>query len=531
MSDRQPLLGYPDEDRVWDRVESGPADLEHTIGVEEVFDQHPSDVLRLLQSHGVRKVAEFSVQDKLILGKIGDDSIVTMGADRPDIDYEAAWRRELGEPSTKPAGWTASIPVCAYVVTVRDAVAADKKGLLQPLLKRWQAGGMSFAAFALPPVQAVIDWKWSRFCRHLLLWELGFFMLWLASFFCFTIFFQDEDTHLSLRELLATSRGRITVACDAVALLAMTPFVIIEVSTMVAYGLLGWATVWNVLDACTYIVQIAVVMMHVGRLNINSDWLSILAATQCVLLLFRLQYFSRVFPATRFSFLDSLKEVLHDVKMYLLFLVLVMLGFATSFHVLYRRDQEKHDEFSNMGKSFVTMVTWVAGNAELTPLYKDAHNPMAASILGILYVFILATVLTNLLISIMTTSLEKVTKDEGLRMLLSKAQAIDELEATIPPFVERFFPNLYPPFLHVLRTDPDKLDSVKLDKLWANSGEDESEELLEGGKTPQTSSGQQQADVSGLAAKVDALSADVAEIKALLQRLAAQGPEISVAEQ
>lgn len=40
---------------------------------------------------------------------------------------------------------------------------------------------------------------------------------------------QDEDTHLSLRELLATSRGRITVACDAVALLAMTPFVIIEV--------------------------------------------------------------------------------------------------------------------------------------------------------------------------------------------------------------------------------------------------------------------------------------------------------------
>lgn len=31
-----------------------------------------------------------------------------MGADRPDIDYEAAWRRELGEPSTKPAGvlWT-----------------------------------------------------------------------------------------------------------------------------------------------------------------------------------------------------------------------------------------------------------------------------------------------------------------------------------------------------------------------------------------------------------------------------------------
>ena len=105
-----------------------------------------------------------------------------------------------------PAGWTSRIPVCAYVVSIRDAAAADKDGLLQvwcsaagagaapprvaraavwvlqaapdppqppppcaccprppqPLLKRWQAGGLSYAAFALPAVQATIDWKWNR---------------------------------------------------------------------------------------------------------------------------------------------------------------------------------------------------------------------------------------------------------------------------------------------------------------------------------------------------------------------------------
>jgi hypothetical protein len=38
----------------------------------------------------------------------------------------------------------------------------------------------------------------------------------------------------------------------------------------------------------------------------------------------RLQYFSRLFRATRFSFLDSLKEVLHGVKFYLLFLLLIV---------------------------------------------------------------------------------------------------------------------------------------------------------------------------------------------------------------
>lgn len=55
-----------------------------------------------------------------------------------------------------PAGWSNTITVCAYVVNIRDAAAADKHGLLQPLLKRWQAGGLSYAAFALPAVQAVI---------------------------------------------------------------------------------------------------------------------------------------------------------------------------------------------------------------------------------------------------------------------------------------------------------------------------------------------------------------------------------------
>lgn len=49
----------------------------------------------------------------------------------------------------------------------------------------------------------------------------------------------------------------------------------------------------NVNDMATYIIQVAVVVMHIGRLSISSDWLSILASAQCILLLFRLQYFSR----------------------------------------------------------------------------------------------------------------------------------------------------------------------------------------------------------------------------------------------
>lgn len=47
----------------------------------------------------------------------------------------------------------------AYVVTIRDAAAPEHRGLLQPLLKRYQARRCSSAVFALPAAQAVIQFK------------------------------------------------------------------------------------------------------------------------------------------------------------------------------------------------------------------------------------------------------------------------------------------------------------------------------------------------------------------------------------
>lgn len=40
-------------------------------------------------------------------------------------------------------------------------------------------------------------------------------------------------------------------------------------------------------------MQIGIAVMHLGRLYLASGWLSVLVAFQCVLLWFRLNYFSR----------------------------------------------------------------------------------------------------------------------------------------------------------------------------------------------------------------------------------------------
>lgn len=49
-------------------------------------------------------------------------------------------------------------------------VLPGARGLLQPLLKRYQARGCPVSVFGLPAVQAIINFKWTTWARR---WVLG----------------------------------------------------------------------------------------------------------------------------------------------------------------------------------------------------------------------------------------------------------------------------------------------------------------------------------------------------------------------
>ncbi len=67
---------------------------------------------------------------------------------------------------------------------------------------------------------------------------------------------QDEDLSLTLSQLVETKRGIITVACEALALLGMTPFIYIEICTVLEYGPKRWLSIWNLMDLATYFLQV-----------------------------------------------------------------------------------------------------------------------------------------------------------------------------------------------------------------------------------------------------------------------------------
>eukprot|EP00879_Flechtneria_rotunda_P016529 GHRR01017298.1.p1 GENE.GHRR01017298.1~~GHRR01017298.1.p1 ORF type:complete len:419 (+),score=119.78 GHRR01017298.1:343-1599(+) len=396
--DTEPLL-VADREAPWNDVETPPDAASPPITVQQLILQDPNHVIQYIAKKGVIKLGEFKVQDSLMFAATKGNPFVAIGSPNRDVDYQHMWCRYLENigrrHSRQRTGWSRRVTVEAFVVNIKDAAAPDESGLINPLLDRYNAGGCHYSVFGLPAVQAVLQFKWETFAGKWVTFEFVCFLVWLISFSIFMLLFQDEDLSMSLRQLVSTPTGIVTVVCECLALVAMTPFFIIELGSVKAYAR-GWLSVWNALDVVTYSFQIAISVLHFGRDYLAAGWLSVLVAFQCVLLWFRLNYFSRLFGgSSSFSMIDSMRQVVVDVRVYLLYLLLMMWGFACAYCVLFRQDQE-HEQFSDVGHSMLTMFSYALGGVDLD-IMLGSSNPEASIVLSLLYQFAMGTVLMSLL--------------------------------------------------------------------------------------------------------------------------------------
>eukprot|EP00775_Hariotina_reticulata_P013535 gene13535-13661_t len=160
------------------------------------------------------------------------------------------------------------------------------------------------------------------------------------------------------------------------------------------------------------------------------------------------------------------------------------------------------------------MFTYALGGVELDVMLGSS-NPEACIVLSLLYQFAMGTVLMSLLTGVMAQSMYKATAHEDLKRLLSKAQAIDELESTIPSFIEKLMPGNYPAFVHVLRIDPTLDDAGAAEDgnaMWHQQAEVSGEE----GKP--LGAGTQEADLTA-AATFQALMQEISDLKGQVKEL------------
>ncbi|GFR52328.1 hypothetical protein Agub_g14867, partial [Astrephomene gubernaculifera] len=100
----------------------------------------------------------------------------------------------------------------------------------------------------------------------------------------------------------------------------------------------GWLSAWNLLDVATYGLQVAIAVLLLCRIEHGPYWLTFAVATQAILLVVRLTFFSRVFRSTTFDFMSSLETVIREVGWFLAVLLLFMWGFACAFFTIFRDD-------------------------------------------------------------------------------------------------------------------------------------------------------------------------------------------------
>jgi len=79
---------------------------------------------------------------------------------------------------------------------------------------------------------------------------------------------QEEDLSKSLLELLESPYGFAILASEAVALLAMAPFVYLEVCTVIEFGPSRWLTLWNLINLITYALQVHTFLLEPTNLSV-----------------------------------------------------------------------------------------------------------------------------------------------------------------------------------------------------------------------------------------------------------------------
>ncbi|CAG9462922.1 unnamed protein product [Pedinophyceae sp. YPF-701] len=443
--------------------ESGAEEPEITIN--DIAAACPERVISYIAEHGLEYTGEIVAKDAVVLGAFRDGmgrrrGVLTLpGEDRafPKQEWKDLLRARQPLVRAGHAGWSARVRLQASVVSLKDAAAEGDLGLLQPLLRRWRSKACGVEVFSLPAVEAVIQHKWLAFARSYALILLWVFLACFASFICFTVCLHGEDAKTPLPRLLETPRGRLAVLSELSALLFAAPLAWAEVRSVRIYGIESYLTVWNIIDVGTYGLLPAVSALHLSRAP--AAVLTQLSAVLCLLLWLKLQYFLRVFHATRVAPVDLIKGVVSGVGWLLAMIMLTMLGFAHTFFLLFRSvDSEDYaptssEDFTTPARSVVSSFGMAMGVFDVSTFMDTpgvAHGP--ATTLFLAYMLTTMVILLPLVVAAMVSVYDNAKIKEHARFLCSKALLICEIEAALPHTVKaRSDASWFPPYVHVLR--------------------------------------------------------------------------------
>lgn len=105
-------------------------------------------------------------------------------------------------------------------------------------------------------------------------------------------------------------------------------------------------------------------------------------------------------------------------------MLVVMIGFAMSFHVLFR-------DFDSFGETFLDLFKSMLGDTAFFEVFAGLPYDGMATALLVIYLFIVAIMLLNLLVAILSTSHAKVEDNVEREFKVSKARIIEHYQLVV----------------------------------------------------------------------------------------------------
>eukprot|EP00210_Caulerpa_lentillifera_P009187 g8759.t1 len=378
-------------------------------------------------------------------------------------DAEKCWQEELNshKENIQPNG--PLITTKATSLPYEGACNIGKTGLLHNMLT-YRTHHSAFDSFV---VQAIVDYKWEKYAKETLIHEFLYHCLVSFSFTIYCFFLCNERTYKMKPDDIKAAEYEENSNPTTVSLIICTmlafPCLVRELRQCGVYiveqGIFGffyWLTsAWNWMEVLGYINLVIIIPLgEFWFLNKGEEipFLSALIAVESLIIWSRMLFYARPFKRTG-PLVVTVSAIAYEIGYFLMLTLTVMVGFALAFKVLYRHagsTEEQYDDvvrdinighvyhgddkldsmhkaFGTFRRSCFTVFGYTFGNFDMDILY-NAPKPFITLFLFLLYVMIIAIILLNMLIALMSEKFSRMHKDRNVRYTEARARAIDDID-------------------------------------------------------------------------------------------------------
>ncbi|XP_073421387.1 transient receptor potential cation channel subfamily V member 3-like isoform X2 [Dendrobates tinctorius] len=338
--------------------------------------------------------------------------------------------------SRKFTEWTYG-PASSSLYDLQDVDTSSKNSILEMVVYNTRIKNRH-ELLALEPLHTLLQMKWEKFARYMFLMS---FLLFFAFNIIFTfLYYRPQGVEGLITLSLSSTRG-VFQLIGHIFIVICAAFLIIHEGVSIFW--LKPSDLQSVVsDAWFHIlffIQAVLVILSTITYISGVEYLAFVAIA-VALGWINMLFYTRGFQALGIYSVMIQRVILNDVLKFLLVYILFLFGFGVALASLMEHCAERNvcSSYSSFRMSTVELFKLTIGIGDLD-LQQDSKHPTLFLLLLIVYVILTFVLLLNMLIALMSETVDALSKESENIWRLQRARTILELEKRITIFFKDIF--------------------------------------------------------------------------------------------